>query len=104
MKLSEYITLLKAGYTKKDIDAILEAEKAEPAQAPEEKTPEPAQEPKPVEKPVENGENSTGNAEILTAIKDLTAAIQASNIKNDQIPENEKTGEDVLRKLVHGKE
>ena len=104
MKLSEYITLLKAGYTKKDIDAIIEAEKTEPALAPEEKTPEPAQEPKPVEKPVENGENSTGNAEILTAIKDLTAAIQASNIKNDQIPENEKTGEDVLRKLVHGKE
>lgn len=104
MKLSEYITLLKAGYTKKEIDTIQEAEKAEQAQAPEEKTPEPAQEPKPVEKPVENGENSTGNAEILTAIKDLTAAIQASNIKNDQIPDNEKTGEDVLRKLVHGKE
>lgn len=103
MKLSDYITLLKAGYTRKDIDAILEEEKTEPAPAPEDK-PEPVQEPKPVENPVDNGENQAGNAEILTAIKDLTAAIQASNIRNDQIPENEKTGEDVLYKLVHGKE
>lgn len=102
MKLSDMITLLKAGYTRKDIDAIIAAEN-EPAPDPE-PSPAPAQEPDPVEKPVETGENSTGNAEILTAIKDLTAAIQASNIRKDQIPENEKTGEDVLYKLVHGKE
>lgn len=102
MKLSDIITLLKAGYSRKDIDAIIAAEN-EPAPDPE-PSPAPAQEPEPVEKPVETGENSTGNAEILTAIKDLTAAIQASNIRKDQIPENEKTGEDVLYKLVHGKE
>lgn len=102
MKLSDIITLLRAGYSRKDIDAIIAAEN-EPAQDPE-PSPAPAQEPEPVEKPVETGENSTGNAEILTAIKDLTAAIQASNIRKDQIPENEKTGEDVLYKLVHGKE
>lgn len=116
MTLTERIQLIRAGYSKKEIQEIIDAEAkpaepepapASPAQVQEPKPvpdPKPAPEQKPVENPVETVDNSTGNAEILTAIKDLTAAIQASNIKKDQIPDNKMTGEDVLTKLVRGKE
>lgn len=90
MTISERINLHKCGYSKEEINQLIEAEKAEQTPAPENTDP--------VEKVVENVQDvQPQNAEILSAIKDLTKAIQAQNLQNatQQAPKIEKA-EDVL--------
>lgn len=99
MTILERINLHKCGYTKEEIAALAEEEKqnhvevAADSVEPEPTEPAPAAEPTPA--PV--AEPTTGNAEILKAIKDLTAAIQTRNINNSQQePPKVETAEDVL--------
>lgn len=81
MTIMERINLHKYGYTKSEINALAEAEKVEPA---------PAADPEPVE-PETGSTPATApaapqpqNADILSAINNLTAAIQAQNVRNAQ--------------------
>lgn len=87
MTISERINLHKCGYTKEEIASLIAEEKADPDPVPED--PAPAPEPEPQPQPQNN--------EILDAIKNLTAAIQAQNLQraaqNDPEPA---TPEDVL--------
>lgn len=73
MKLSERIQLLKAGYSKEDIDQIIADEKIEPA--------DPA--------PNEPAEPSADYMKVLEAlaneVKGLKASVQAANIRNTDI-------------------
>ena len=73
MKLNERIALLKAGYTKADIDQIIADEAAAPAD------PEPAQ----------PAEPSADYMKVLEAlaneVKGLKASVQAANIQNTNI-------------------
>lgn len=89
MTISERINLHRCGYSKDEINQLIEEEKAANTPAPEEI---------PVEKVVDNVQNvQPQNTEILNAIKDLTKAIQAQNLQNatQQAPKIEKA-EDVL--------
>lgn len=70
MTISERISLHKCGYSREEINQLIEAEKAEQTPAEE-------------ETPVEDVQNvQPQNTEILNAIKDLTKAIQAQNLQN----------------------
>lgn len=100
MKLSERIQLIRAGYSKAEIQEIIEAENQQVQPEPAQPSPEPAQEPEPVENPVETVDSSEA---ILEAIKELRGAVQAMNIRKDQIPEApERSGADVLKDLING--
>lgn len=74
-RFDEFVALVKAGYTKEEIDAM---EKAEEEKA-EEVTPEPEQvEQKAEEIPADNSALNALQAEIVA----LRKAIQAMNVKN----------------------
>lgn len=89
MTIAERINLHKCGYTKEEITALI-AEEKQAVEKPVETVdnPEPQQQPEHAQ---------PQNAEILTAINNLTKAIQAQNIQNAQqkAPEIVKA-EDVL--------
>jgi hypothetical protein len=93
MTILERINLHKCGYTKEEIAALAEEEKQNPVPTETAEPTEPAADP--TSAPA--AEPTTNNAEILKAIKDLTAAIQTRNINNSQQePPKVETAEDVL--------
>lgn len=81
MKLSDVIALIGAGYTKAEIDA-LEAGGATQETSETEAKPEPQPEPKPEPKP----EQTNANKELMDAITNLTAAVQARNVRESKQP------------------
>lgn len=83
MKLSEVIALIGAGYTKAEIEAMDagEVEKETPKQV---DNPKPEAEAKPEPKPEPAAK--ADNAELLDAIKNLTAAVQQKNVRNSTQP------------------
>lgn len=105
MTIAERINLHRCGYSRQEIEELAAAEKAEletvvakpvepaapaadPIPAP---NPTPAADPKPA---------ADSNAEILAAIKDLTAAIHARNINTQpQPPQPTETVTDLINKL-----
>lgn len=101
MKIGEMVTLLKSGYTKAEITAMIAEEKAE-AEKPETK-PEDKQETKPEEKPETKPEekpvDKTGNAEILAELKKMNDNMEAMNIMNTVQPV-QKSADDVLENLM----
>ena len=79
MTISERINLHKCGYSRAEIDSLAAAEKEElekPEATPEAEQPEAAQAPA---QPDRSGD-------ILAAINNLTAAIQAKNVNTEQQP------------------
>lgn len=94
MKISDRLNLLKAGYTRQEIDAMIEAEDT----APEVNAPAPSE--------GEQVANPQDNTAVLTAIDELTKAIQASNILNSSRasdPQVKESVEDILNTIVNGK-
>ena len=106
MKLSEIVSLLKAGYTKKEIEDLRANETSaettnpdmptsavdlQPEEAPPAATPAAAAAPA-----------GPDNAEVLKAIQDLTKAIQAQNIRNSQleIPKQD-SAVDILGSIIN---
>lgn len=81
MKLSDVIALIGAGYTKAEIDA-LEAGGVTQETPETEAKPEPQPEPKPELKP----EQTNANKELMDAITNLTAAVQARNVRESKQP------------------
>ena len=94
MKISDRLNLLKAGYTRQEIDAMLEAEDTAPdVDAPDMTAVDPVA-------------NPQDNTAVLTAIDELTKAIQASNILNSSrasAPQVTESVEDILNTIVNGK-
>ena len=84
MTLAETLELIRAGYSKTDIDALDTPADPKPA----EPTPAPA-DPKPAD-----------NTAILDAINKLTAAIQAGNLAHDKQPTNPSISMDDIIKGV----
>jgi len=92
MKLSDVIALIGAGYTKAEIDA-LEAG-GEVKETPEtEAKPEPQPEPKPEPKP----EPTNVNKELMDAITNLTAAVQARNVRESKQPAEIEKPKDIMK-------
>ena len=102
MKISEVVSLLKAGYTKKEIDELRAAENVvtpaiEDASAPEPAAP--AVIDPPAAAPAVPGPD---NSEVLQAIKDLTKTLQMQNIRNDVLtPSRPETAVDILGSIIN---
>ena len=99
MKLTEIITLLKAGYTKSEISEIVQAEKeAEEAAAAEHAPGQPQQEPEEPKEPEPNYKKLY--EESQTALKQA----QQLNINkaNSTDPAAQETAEDIILKLIGG--
>ncbi len=85
MKLEQVMKLIDAGYTKEDIQKLIQAEPA-PAPAQPDPAPEPA-------KPADNA--------VLTELQELRKAVKAMTIVNGAAPApQEKTVDDILKKLI----
>ena len=90
MKLSDVIALIGAGYTKAEIDA-LEAGGVTQETPETEAKPEPQPEPKPEPKSADN------NKELLDAITNLTAAVQARNVRESKQPAEIEKPKDIMK-------
>ena len=94
MKLTDRLNLLKAGYSRQEIEAMIEADETAPdVNAPDTTAVDPVA-------------NPQDNTAVLSAIDELTKAIQASNILNssrDSAPQVNESVEDILNTLVNGK-
>ena len=83
MKLSDIITLLGAGYTRAEIDAMekTEATQAQPPEQEPKQEAQPEQEPKQEAQPEPKQVSDASNKELLDAIQKLTAAVQLKNVQ-----------------------
>ena len=94
MKLTDRLNLLKAGYSRQEIEAMIEADDTAPdVNAPDATAVDPVA-------------NPQDNNAVLSAIDELTKAIQASNILNSSrasAPQVTESVEDILNTLVNGK-
>lgn len=98
MKIEQILELIKAGYTKDEINAL----QSEPVQAEVPATPEVVSPAEP-EKPQENINNET-LMKVLDEMAKLKAAVQSSNISNtyrDSNPEHKPS--DILATLISSK-
>ena len=89
LKVSEYIGLIKAGYTPEEIAAFEnESEDPKPAEQPQPvEDPKPAEQPRPDEQPAPVPAVSQDTAErIEKAVADFTKALQAFNLANARQP------------------
>lgn len=92
MKLSERITLLKAGYSKEDINNMIEEDKASEVT--------PAEDPK----PEDNNDYMKVLSVLANEVKDLKEAVYSSNIsKTDIKGDNVIKAEDILGSLINPK-
>ena len=93
MKLTDRLNLLKAGYSRQEIEAMIEADETAPdVNAPDTTAVDPVA-------------NPQDNTAVLSAIDELTKAIQASNILNssrESAPQVKESVEDILNTLVNG--
>lgn len=113
MKLEEIITLLNAGYTKDEIQALEMPENKPAAEDPKDPQEAPAapdqEEPAAPAAPAAPVLNGTDNAEVtkyiaqLTAqVSSLTKQIQNSNLLNAQQPaQHQNSAEDILANLIN---
>lgn len=86
MTISERVALIRAGYTRQDIAAMIEEER-NPAPAPQpEPEPSPEPEPEPAPRP-EQGDAPAWAAALLNSVQQLTGAIQYQNRLNTEQPE-----------------
>ena len=91
MKVSEYIQLIRAGYTKAEIDAIVAEEKNPPPQPDPEPEPQPDPEPEP--QPDPEPENAPAWATALAqSIEHLQASIQGMNRSKLEQPDDDPLG------------
>ena len=100
MNVEQIIKLIDAGYTKEDIQAMMEQPKAAPA--PEAK-PEPMNEKqeKPAEQPEEKKpETEPVNNEMLQELRELKKAVFSMNIMNSSQPAQPESVDDILAKAL----
>lgn len=105
MKFDDVMMLIKAGYTKNEIQDLLK----EPAPEPTPETePAPAPEPEPTPEPVPTLENGQPMDQILQMLQGMIQqnqqtlqAMQAANIQAARMPaETKETPEDLIAKII----
>lgn len=112
MKPEDILTLLQAGYTKAEIDAMsapspagLPAPDPEPAPAPvpdPEPAPAPTPDPEPAPAPAPAPDYGAMIAQLTAQVSGLTKAVQIANLKGTNLPpEKTETAEDILAKLIN---
>lgn len=97
MKPEEILELVRAGYSKPEIEAMTSGEKPEPEHQPE-KAPEPEKQPEPEKVPEQNSDMLKL---LVNKFEELTGAIQANNIlySNNKQGE-EKKPEELLAEII----
>ena len=109
MKLFDRITLLKAGYTRKEIDQMIEDETREPEEQHEDPEPkEQHEDPEPKEQhedPEEHQENpepedKTDYKALFEAERKSKEALQKQNRNRDRSNPNKKTDLDIVKDIV----
>ena len=101
MKFDEVMMLIKAGYTKEEIQAMeapAPAPEPTPEPAPEptaEPAPEPAAEPAPMDQMMQTLQN------MIRQNQQMLEAMQAANVQAARMPEEKKeTPEDLIAKII----
>lgn len=101
MNIEQIIKLIDAGYTKEDIEKMIQpaSDPAPEAKQPDQAQPEPAkpeqaqpEEKKPVTEPVNN--------EMLQELRDLKKAVYAMNIMQSSQPAQPESVDDILAKAL----
>lgn len=117
MTINEVLQLIRAGYTKAEIDTMIAAETPSPAadpapdlnmeQQPAEQTPDPspaeATEPGPTPEPAKTEPTETEKllAALGMKLDRMTTALQASNVQHLQQPDTGLTAEKVLAQIIN---
>lgn len=98
MKPEDILTLLQAGYTKAEIDAM-----SAPAPAPDpEPAPAPTPDPEPAPAPAPAPDYGALIAQLTAQVSGLTKAVQIANLHGaNQPPEHTDSAEDILAKLIN---
>lgn len=105
MKLFDRITLLKAGYTRKEIDQMIEDEKQEAAAAPEQAEPEDAAQTEPEQKEdpepeKKDPEPETDYKALYEAERKAKEALQKQNRDRDRTDLSKKSDADTVKDVV----
>lgn len=108
MKPEEILKLIDAGYTKEEIQAMIQPEEPTPADVPEEQAPD---EPQPEETPAENPELAEVRQELKTTqqqLADLVKQMQRNNLATASVnilPENDldKKTDEAMAELIRPK-
>lgn len=103
MKPEDILTLIRAGYTRQEIEALGQKDENSPDDAkPTEEVKEPAEAPEtPPEATKEEKTDSKQLEQISKQLDALTKALQASNLQTSTLPEVKVDNiEDILQKLV----
>ena len=104
MKVTEVIQLLKAGYTKSEIqDLMKEPAPAEPAGPAESIDPAP-EAPDTAPAPQEPSQTDQEISELRRLVDNLTKLVQQQNIRNSSMPAPktpEQTAEDILASIIN---
>lgn len=101
MTIAQRIELRRLGYSKEEVNELAELEKApEPVQA----EPEPVQEHEQVVIPEVINQQPDMNAQLLTAIKNLTAVLQSQKLNNTAQPQDirKETTDDIFNNILKG--
>lgn len=103
MNIEQIIKLIDAGYTKEDIEKMIQPA-ADPAPAPEAKQPEQAQpeqaKPEPAQPEEKKPESEPVNKEMLQELRDLKKAVFAMNIMQSSQPAQPESVDDILAKAL----
>lgn len=105
MTILQRIELHKQGYSKEEINALAEEERAAAAQpAPEPEPPQPTPEPEPAPTPAPAAAPQPDTAaQLLTAINNLTNALTAQNfISKEQPVAKPETATDIFNNILKG--
>ena len=100
MKISEVISLLKAGYSKKEIEDLRASENVVTPAIEDASVKEEA--PQPAEQAAAAAPSVPDNTEVLQAIRDLTKTLQMQNIRNSEMPVKQESTIDILGSLISG--
>lgn len=104
MKITEVIQLLKAGYTKSEIqDLMREPAPAEPEGPAEPLDPAP-EAPDPAAAPAAPSQTNQEIVELRQLVDNLTKLVQQQNIRNSSLPapkSPEQTAEDILATIIN---
>lgn len=107
MKLFDRITLLRAGYSRQEIDAMIEEEKnmpepeavKDPDPVPE-ANPEPEAAPEPVTPPAADPEPEVDYKKAYEKEKAEKEALQQQNIRRNNKTDDDKSDEDIVKDIV----
>lgn len=104
MTVLQRIELYKQGYSKEEINALAEEERAAAAQPAPEPEPAPAPEPEPAPTPAPAAAPQPDTAaQLLAAINNLTNALTAQNfIQKEQPVAKPETAEDIFNNILKG--